>query len=451
MSLRVICVGAGIAGLSTAIALREHAASITLLEASESVESMNIRAAGLTVYTCGANIMRDTLGLDPVGDVSAVQGHSIRAINWTSGSLDREIVPPTDDWYMAHRGSLLDALRSRATSPGGKGRAAKLLLGKIVTEIDVEAGRVLTSDGSVFEGDLIVGGDGVRSETRKAVVDKAIVQPSGLSIYRWTLTPVDWAGLPDKGAIDALIGPEARCIVTSDAKDMRLVTYRCHSSGLVNGALILPDHRLPFTSEDWTTAGSVEHLQSLVQDMGEPLKRIVGCVKSCGLWQLRKQAPLRTWFKAKAIILGDAAHPMLPFQAVAGALAMEDAEALQYALGQVGWIPARVPEALDLTFRLRFLRCSVIQHFSNSSPFDAGTMEKASTWSLENTATNAVAAVPLARDGADDKVQQAIATRVNANAGAFDVRATSGWVMNYKSAAAFSESQAAYILDKAFV
>lgn len=135
MGLRVICVGAGVASLSSAIALREHAESITLLEAADSIESMNVRAAGLAIYTCGANILRDTLGLDPIHDIHAVQGQAIRAVSWKDGSPVREFAPPSNDWYMAHRGSLLDALLNKAVSSDAKGKPAELLMKKSVTEI----------------------------------------------------------------------------------------------------------------------------------------------------------------------------------------------------------------------------------------------------------------------------------------------------------------------------
>lgn len=135
MGLQVICVGAGVASLATAIVLREHAESITLLEAADDLENMNVRAAGLAVYTNGANVLRDTLGIEPICDIHTVQGEVIRALSWKDGSQEREIRPPGNDWHMAHRGSLLDALLNKATSPDPKGKPANLLLGKTVTDV----------------------------------------------------------------------------------------------------------------------------------------------------------------------------------------------------------------------------------------------------------------------------------------------------------------------------
>lgn len=73
----------------------------------------------------------------------------------------------------------------------------------------------------------MLGAEGVRSVVRASIVDNVVVRPSGLSIYRWTLQPGDWAHLPAATvqAIDELIGPKARLIVTADDADKRLVTY----------------------------------------------------------------------------------------------------------------------------------------------------------------------------------------------------------------------------------
>ncbi|GAB0138842.1 hypothetical protein EsDP_00007064 [Epichloe bromicola] len=455
MTFRVTCIGAGIASLSAAVALRKHASSIILLEAAGSIEQMNVRAAGLTLLPCGTTVLQK-LGVDPVRDVQAVRVQSILELDWEDGSLRRETGPLPPTCFAAHRGALFDALVKKATGAdvdGDGSPPAQLLLGKKVVDVDVASGKVATEDGSVYESDLIIGGDGVRSITRRAIVKEAIVQPSGLSVYRWTMSPSDWAHLPQdaKARIDDLVGPENNHANVIDAGEKRIVTYGCHESGLVTGALLLPDYEVPRTTEDWASAGSLTHLLSKMQDLHEPFKSLMSCIPACGLWQLRKQAPLRTWYKGKAIILGDAAHPMLPFQAVAGCLAMEDAEALQYCLGAVGHRPERVAEALSQTFCMRFIRCSIIQHFSNSSSFGNEFMEKAARWSLENNKQGQDDnVVPVTSSGLDHVVQRDIVERVRETAVAFDARTASSWVMGY-TLDDFVKNGRRYILERPYV
>lgn len=139
---------------------------------------------------------------------------------------------------------------------------------------------------------------------------------------------------------------------------------------------------------------------------------------------------------------------MLPFQAMAGSLAMEDAETLQYCLNGIGWNPERVPEALSRVFCTRFLRCSLIQHFSNTSSFGNEFMERAEKWSLER-ATSGENMVPVMND-VDDVVQRDIATKVRETAAAVDVRTASAWVTDYKLVD-FLRNGREYILEKAYV
>lgn len=265
------------------------------------------------------------------------------------------------------------------------------------------------------------------------------------------MSPSSWEHLSEKHktVLNPLVGPNARHLCVIDSPDKRLVLYRCHTSGLLNGAFTVPDYFLPNTSEDWAYSGSVDHLRSLTQDLPEPMRNLMRCVSSCGLWQLRKQAPLRTWNKGKAIILGDAAHPMLPFQAMAGSLAMEDAEALAYHLNEVGWQADRVPEALSQVFCTRFLRCSLIQHFANNSSFGNEFMEEAERWSLERAGRNGDDMVPVSK-AVDDVVQRDIAKKVAETVAKVDVRAASGWITNYKLRE-FLENGREYILERPYV
>lgn len=243
----MIIVGAGIAGLSLAIMLRPHA-HITILERSPDSRSMNIRGAGLAQYTPAAHILRNNLGLQPTQrGLDMVPGGTIRQWDWWTGQQVREVRPPTDDWYRAHRGSLIDSLFVRATEEDRTGsRPAQVIFSQQVMVVDVEHGKVITSDGATYQADLVVGAEGVRSVVRSHIVPNALVEPSGFSVYRWTLHQRDWEHLDinTKASLDDLLGPRSTDVHVADHKASRLVTYRCHADGLVNGLLLLRElHR----------------------------------------------------------------------------------------------------------------------------------------------------------------------------------------------------------------
>lgn len=132
--LSIICVGAGITGSSVAIAMRQHASSITLLEASESVEAMNASGAGIALHNCAINILRDFFDIDPAEDIKAVPGRTMQLHSWKNGLVEWELNPPLE-WYLAHRGALLNALLKKATDVAGAGKPAKIVFGKRVVAV----------------------------------------------------------------------------------------------------------------------------------------------------------------------------------------------------------------------------------------------------------------------------------------------------------------------------
>jgi 2-polyprenyl-6-methoxyphenol hydroxylase-like FAD-dependent oxidoreductase len=86
--------------------------------------------------------------------------------------------------------------------------------------------------------------------------------------------------------------------------------------------------------------------------------------KDVGVWQLRDAAPYHTWVRGRAMLLGDAAHAMLPHQGAGAMSAIEDAEALAFALRGVP--AAGVHAALQRAFRLRYKRASDCQAASRA-------------------------------------------------------------------------------------
>jgi hypothetical protein len=127
---------------------------------------------------------------------------------------------------------------------------------------------------------------------------------------------------------------------------------------------------------------------------------------------------------------------------------MEDAEALGYALSEVEYDSAKVPQALERTFCLRFLRASLVQHFSNASSLDPTEMEKARNWSIGRNSSSGTG-VPNSQEGANSPVQDLISRKVKEHADSFDIRATSGWVMNYQCAKEFERDQGdKFVLSK---
>lgn len=109
------------------------------------------------------------------------------------------------------------------------------------------------------------------------------------------------------------------------------------------------------------------------RDMTPCLDRYLRQAESVGLWQLRDQEPLDTWVNGRCILVGDAAHSMLPHQGQGASQAFEDAEALGFVLRSVSTTstPAEINDALQRVFSIRYKRATYIQQLSR----DAGLGE----------------------------------------------------------------------------
>ena len=87
-------------------------------------------------------------------------------------------------------------------------------------------------------------------------------------------------------------------------------------------------------------------------------------------------------------------------------------------------------------------------------PFDSETMRAAARWSEERAVqkgANSSKMVPVAKEQADDPVQKLITEMVEKSSGMFDVKSTSGFVWNYKTAKDWVEKKGEYVLDKSLI
>jgi salicylate hydroxylase len=159
------------------------------------------------------------------------------------------------------------------------------------------------------------------------------------------------------------------------SSDRKLVIYSCHFQGkdYLNLVAVVPDHGIAETSqESWYIPGKVEELMAAFKTFHPMLVRLLSYVEECGLWQLRDQDPLEKWVEGRAIVIGDAAHPMLPHLGQGGSQAIEDADMLAFCLqGMTTQSSSKeaVNAALERVFRLRYERATVCQEGSREQAF----------------------------------------------------------------------------------
>ncbi len=164
----------------------------------------------------------------------------------------------------------------------------------------------------------LIGADGNRSAARRLLGDARDLDEPGWQAWR-TLVPAEKAP------------PQALAPTTHLwlGRTSHGVHYPVAGGRLVNLVVI---RRSSARTEGWAREGDPKALSALVASAAPPLSDLMRAAPSWAVWTLRDRAPSPWLAKGAACLVGDAAHPLLPFLAQGAALAIEDAETLAQAL-----------------------------------------------------------------------------------------------------------------------
>ncbi|KAF6832231.1 hypothetical protein CPLU01_06330 [Colletotrichum plurivorum] len=335
--LRVAVIGGGIAGLAAASILR-RSHHVTVYERNPAGTQEPGAAVGLGP---NGSKMAKAIGLTQDA-LQAVVSSGFRTYN-EAGTLIKEARMDCkkafgSEWWMVHRQDLKKALLASATNPSMPGRPAEIVYGSRVEVIDADAGIIKLPDGSSKEADLIIGADGIHSTVRPAVVgyDHPSPVPANLSLYRFTLPRSDMIRILGEVPEPLKYDPDVflSSFIASDGSNRNVVVYPCRNLQTMNFACAVPDDVLrQSTEESWTKDGDVEEMMDHFKDFPAWLQTIMWSLSTVKLYQLRDADPLPTYTKGVVALLGDAAHPMVPYQGQGANQALEDAEALRLFLG----------------------------------------------------------------------------------------------------------------------
>ena len=213
-----------------------------------------------------------------------------------------------------------------------------LVLGRGVVGFEAEGESVAllierpTGEPAKFDG--LVAADGIRSALRDPIAGHATLRPAGRTAWR-SLVPRDEVDADARVPRSNLwLGPRTH-----------LVHYPVDGGRQVNVVAILDRDDGTAKDDPWSAPGDPAILQQRFADWVAPARRLVAAAPSWRCWALHDLAPLVRWSSGAATLLGDAAHPMLPFLAQGAAQTLEDAVALGDAV-------AASPRDLSAAFRL---------------------------------------------------------------------------------------------------
>jgi len=261
-----------------------------------------------------------------------------------------------------HRVDLHTELMRLALDDTDSTKPVVLNLGSKVVSADAEAGTVLLENGTLHRADLIIAGDGIHSVLKECVLGKDMVKPitTGLSAFRFLIPTTSLKNDPKLSEVLKRKAPGVT--VLADTKEViterHMLWYDCQGGDVQNLVGVHPTH----VHGDEKPDLKAEMLQEFGHFHPDVLS-IISTATEITYWPLRIQDPLATWVRGKILLIGDAAHPMLPFGGQGANQAIEDAGALGFLLQGVN--DARdIPQRLKLFEQVRIKRASRTQLMS---------------------------------------------------------------------------------------
>lgn len=258
-------------------------------------------------------------------------------------------------------------MKAAALSPTGKGVPAVLHIASKICDVDPHQATVTLETGQTFHGDVVIGADGVNSQTRKTLSTGGDIKPfsSGTNAFRFLITRQDALADPETATIAQSYGT----VDMWDSTDRRVVIYPCDHNKLLNFVCTHPDTLSKIDGDsDWNQAVGKEKLLEVYHDFNPQVIKFLEKAdpQTLKIWPLLDMNTLPSWVNDKLAIMGDAAHPFLPFRASGGAMAIEDGVSLGVILS-ADVQPHEVPERLKLFEKARHERATTVQQMTRDS------------------------------------------------------------------------------------
>lgn len=308
--MRTIVIGAGVGGVAVALGLQQRGLDVSVFEQASAVTTVG---AGLIIAPNSHRLLSDEWGIDAVP--SGVQPPTLHLRRWQDGRTISEqplgavAVESFGAPYVAmHRADLLDALAAKLEP--GTVNLRKRLTGLVQDDGGVT---VAFEDGTVERADLAIAADGTRSAAAAALGESTVARPSGYAAYR---------GFAPKQLIED-VGESHNCWLGPNS---HFVHYPISGGELLNFVAIVPTSRQE--TEAWSSPGEVTDVRRAYTGWDPRVRRILEATDAVTLWGLYDR-PVRDRLDfGRVVLLGDAAHPVLPFFAQGASLALEDAAVL---------------------------------------------------------------------------------------------------------------------------
>ena len=350
MLKRVAIIGAGISGLTAGYALTKKGIQVDIFERSQSIDEFG---AGITLSKNATSL------LDDIGLLESIAAKGYRPL----GSYIRDFkttkvissMKLDKNFITIDRRNLVEELFNRSQELG-----CNILLNTTIESIDAAKGIVNSSSNSQAKYDLILVCDGINSIVRQSLFGGQKPKFTGY---------VAWRGMTTKEAVPLYEGSLKANVYYGPGA--HFVHYPTGLDDKVNFLMI--ERSSIWTEESWKLEGDKSDLLNRFEGWNKDIVSMLNTADKIYKWGIFERSLPKKLFSEKCVLLGDAAHPMVPFLGQGGCMAVEDA----YCLSSLVTEKKYIHEALTKYDQLRNARCKWIQRRSRlqgifnhvSSPF----------------------------------------------------------------------------------
>lgn len=360
----ILIAGAGIGGLTAASNLLMAGHDVTIFEQAPELAEVG---AGIQMSANAGHVLNH-LGLGPaVAKIGVKPGAYVFRLHDTGEEINRFALSDEHErlhgapYYQMHRADIHDLLAAKAREL--KSDVIRLNHQAVDFEEDDDGVVLRFADGASARGDLLIGGDGLKSVVRRQIAGDVPATYTGDAAWRLTL-PIE--RLPENfmdRVMSVWMGPGGH-----------VVSYFLRAGALLNFVGIVETDDV--SEESWTARFPWENLKADFEGWHADIQTIIDAADrdQCFRWSLHNRPAIANWSTPRVTILGDAAHPTLPYLAQGAVMAIEDGAVLTRALDQAG----SIAEALQLYQRNRIERTTrvVNQSTANRALFHLDSVEK---------------------------------------------------------------------------